>query len=53
MADIVIGKAAAMLLIYGKVHKIYTRLISEHAIAILDKYHITYEYDKKVPYIMN
>lgn len=53
VADVVIGKAAAMLLIYGRAHKIYARLISEHAIAILKEYQIPYEYDIVVPYIMN
>lgn len=53
VADEVIGRAAAMLLIYGKVRSIYTPLISDHAINILEKYHIYYEYEKKVPYILN
>ena len=53
VADLVIGKAAALLLIYGKVGSIYARLISEHAIKVLDKYQIPYEYEKKVPFIMN
>lgn len=53
VADVVIGRAAAMLLIYGKVRSIYTPLISEHAAEILDKYKIRYEYEKKVPFILN
>ena len=53
MADEVIGRAAAMLLIYGRVRSIYTPLISEHAIDILDKYKIYYEYENKVPFILN
>ncbi|TAH72770.1 MAG: DUF1893 domain-containing protein [Anaerolineaceae bacterium] len=53
LADVVIGKAAAMLLIYGKVGSIYTDLISEHAIEVLKKHLISFEYKKKVPYIMN
>jgi L-lactate utilization protein LutC len=53
VADVVIGKAAALLLVYGRAQSIYTRLISEHAIEVLDKYQITYEYDKRVPFIMN
>jgi len=53
VADEVIGRAAAMLLIYGRVRSIYTPLISEHAIDILDKYKIYYEYENKVPFILN
>ncbi|HPU63190.1 MAG TPA: DUF1893 domain-containing protein [Mobilitalea sp.] len=53
VADEVIGRAAAMLLIYGKVRSIYTPLISEHAIKVLDEYQIHYEYEKKVPFILN
>lgn len=53
VADVVIGKAAAMLLIFGKARSIYTDLISEHAIEVLNKYNISYEFKKKVPYIMN
>lgn len=53
VADVVIGKASAMLLIYGNVHSIYTPLISDHAIEILNKHKIYYEYDKEVPYILN
>ena len=39
VADFVIGKAAAL----RKVGSIYARLISEHAIKVLDKYQIPYE----------
>jgi Domain of unknown function (DUF1893). len=53
VADEVIGKAAALLLIYGKVRSIYTPVISEHAMEILEKHHIYFEYDKKVPFILN
>lgn len=53
VADVVIGRAAAMLLIYGKVRSIFTPLISEHAAEVLDKYQIRYEYEKKVPFILN
>ncbi len=53
VADRVIGKAAAMLLIKGKIKKLHAHLISEHAIQILDQYHISYTYDEKVPFIQN
>ncbi len=53
VADRVIGKAAAMLLIRGKIKKLHAHLMSEHAIQLLDQYHIPYTYDKKVPFIQN
>lgn len=53
VADRVIGKAAALLLVKGKVKEIYGELISEHAIKVLEEYSIPFSYDTKVPYIMN
>lgn len=52
-ADKVIGKAAAMLLIYGGIKALYARTISEHALAILQDSGILVETDKVVPYIIN
>ncbi|MEG0592513.1 MAG: DUF1893 domain-containing protein [Coprobacillus sp.] len=53
IADKVIGKSAAMLLIKSQIKHLDTILISEHAIKILDKYHISYTYEQVVPYIIN
>ena len=53
VADKVIGKAAALLLAYGKIQSVYADIISEHAILILEQYHIAYTYQTKVPYIIN
>lgn len=53
VADKVVGKAAAMIYIYGGVKEFYTKLISENAIKILDGTSILYEYDESVPYIKN
>lgn len=53
VADKVIGKSAAMLLIKSQVLHIHAMILSEHAKDILDKYHISYTYDKLVPYIIN
>lgn len=53
VGDNVIGKAAAMLLIYGKVERIYAKVLSEAAIPYLEKYNIPFSYDILVPYIMN
>jgi len=53
VADNVIGRAAALLLIQGNVKEIYASVISEHAIKILDEFKIITEYNEKVPFIMN
>lgn len=53
VADKVIGKAAALLLAFCGIKAIYAQIISEHAIKILQKYHIEYDYKEKVPYIIN
>ncbi|WMJ22576.1 DUF1893 domain-containing protein [Paludicola sp. MB14-C6] len=53
VADKVIGKAAALLLVMAKAKSVYGKVMSESAIAILEKYHIRYEYDTKVSFIAN
>ena len=53
IADRVTGKAAAMLLAEGGVKGVYTDLISDAAIEILEQYPILFEYKKRVPYILN
>lgn len=53
IADKVIGKAAAMLSEYGGIHELYTSLISQTAIEVLDKTDIIYNYEKAVPFIQN
>lgn len=53
IADRIIGKAAAMLMIYGGVREIYTHTISTHALAILRQYNIPLRYEQEVPYIIN
>jgi len=53
MADRCIGRAAAFLMIYGGVEEVYALVISEHALEILEKYHIPVQYEEKVPYIIN
>lgn len=52
-ADKVIGKAAAMLFVYGGVREVYGSIVSEHAKAVFDKAEVTCEYGKIVPYIIN
>lgn len=53
VVDKVIGKAAAMLLILSNVQYIYAFVMSQKAKDILDKYHIKYDYEKIVDYIIN
>ncbi|WFA09371.1 DUF1893 domain-containing protein [Tissierella sp. Yu-01] len=53
VADRVIGKAAAMFLVSGGIKELYTDLISELAIEILENDDIVVNYSKKVPMILN
>lgn len=51
--DKVIGRAAALLLVYGRVKEVMTPLINEDAIKTLHKNRIRISYTKKVKHIMN
>jgi len=51
--DKVIGKAAALLMVYGKVKQVHTNIIAKDAIIVFDKYKIEYSYNKVVDYIQN
>lgn len=53
LADRVIGKGAAILCDYIGIKYLYTDLISENAIHILDKSDISYEYLESCNYIKN
>ena len=53
VADKVIGKSAAMLLIKSHVKHIHAVILSNHAKNILDTYHVSYTYEHLVPYIVN
>lgn len=53
VADKVIGKVAASLLIKAGVKKLYANVISEYAISVLEKYEVDYTYNEKVEYIIN
>lgn len=52
-ADRVIGRGAALLMVLGKVKRVYSRLISEQAIRVLQEADIKVEYEKSVPNIIN
>lgn len=53
VADKVIGKAAALLMVLGEIKEVHTFIISEPAIKVFEKYNIPCFYDKKVERIVN
>lgn len=53
IADKVIGKGAAALMIAGCVKEVYADVISEAAMELFGRYGITVSYDKKVAHIIN
>lgn len=53
VADKVIGKAAALLLIEAGIKELYADLISDKAISILDDAKVGYRYNKRVKEIRN
>ena len=53
VADKVIGKAAALLMVLGEIKEVHTMVISEPAIKVFEKYNIPCFYDKKVERIVN
>ena len=53
VADKVIGKAAALLMVLGEIKEVHTLIISEPAIKVFEKYNIHCFYDKKVDRIVN
>ena len=53
VADKVIGKAAAFLMVLGEIKEVHTLIISEPAIKVFEKYNIPCFYDKKVTRIVN
>ncbi|MBM6830138.1 DUF1893 domain-containing protein [Anaerotignum lactatifermentans] len=53
VADRVIGKAAAFLMVYGGVLAVYGEVMSEHAAKVLEAAGMDFSYGKLVPYIIN
>jgi hypothetical protein len=53
IADKIIGKAAALLLVGYKVKQIYAEILSQQAKEVLDQYSMFYQYGKYVDYIQN
>lgn len=53
IADKVVGKAAALMVVLGGAEAVFGRIISKDAMTILERYGICYEYEEIVPYIEN
>lgn len=53
VADRVIGRAAALLLVKGGIAQLYAEVVSEHAVAALAEHGVPFAYGKRVPYIIN
>ncbi|MBP5687660.1 MAG: DUF1893 domain-containing protein [Muribaculaceae bacterium] len=53
VADRVIGRGAALLLLLGHVERVYAQLISSQAVQVLQDAGIRVDYDKMVPNIIN
>ena len=53
VADKVVGKAAATLMILGGINELYTDLISRPALQILNQHNIKTSFQQEVPIILN
>ncbi|MDP6641294.1 MAG: DUF1893 domain-containing protein [Nitrososphaerales archaeon] len=53
LADKVVGKAAALLVIYAKINSVFASILSLEAAKILEHNRIPYKYDKMVDRIVN
>lgn len=53
VADKVIGKAAALLMVLGEIKEVHTGIISEPAMKVFEKYNIPFFFDTKVERIIN
>lgn len=53
VADKVVGKAAALLMVFGNIKEVYTEVISKPALDCLEKYDVLVEYDQCVERIEN
>lgn len=53
VADKVVGKAAAALMVLGGVKRVYADVISSAACELFESYGIAYTYARRVPHIIN
>lgn len=52
-ADKVIGKAAALLFVYGGISEVFAHVISEAAVSVFEEAKLPFFYETSVPYIIN
>lgn len=53
VADKIVGKAAAMLMIYGKISGVYAAVISRPAVSVFTEYAVPFRFDQKEDFIQN
>lgn len=53
IADKIVGKAAALLMVYSHVSSVYATLVSNDGLMVLRKNNVKVEYDDLTPRIMN
>lgn len=53
VADIIVGKAAAMVMAYMKIESVWASLISRPALEVFEQFQISCQYDKAVDLIKN
>lgn len=53
VADKVIGKSAAILLVKAKIRELYAVVISDYAAELLERHQIPFSYGTRVPFISN
>ena len=53
IADKIVGMAASMLFVYAKVSAVFTQLISDPGLKILQENNIASQFEKRVPNILN
>ena len=53
IADKVVGKAAASLMIRGGIKALYTKTVSEYALNLLKEHEVAVSFDNVVPNIIN
>ena len=53
VADKIVGKASALLLVYGQVKEVYTPTISKSAVKVFKRNHVKYRADRVVDNIIN
>ena len=53
VVDKLVGKAAALLMVYGGVKQVHTNIIAKDAMIVFEKYNIKYSANEIVEYIQN